>query len=65
MSTSQDITKKTYHYTVFDSMNKRRANKVKLSNENLDLDQSLNEIPPKQRYTNIVFIDDVLDTEVN
>lgn len=61
-----ESTKNKYsYYSVFESLNRRRANKTKLSNENLDIDYSYNEPPPKQKYTNIVLIDDVLDTEVN
>lgn len=52
--------------SIFDSLDEKKRNKVKLSNNYL---VTTEEIPsggdPIRTYTNLVFIDDVLDSEIN
>ena len=65
MGTIRYLKKDYLKQTVFESMDEVNANKPRLSNENLDLNTSPVQIDPQKQYTNLVFIDDVLDTEVN
>lgn len=64
MGTIRYLRKDYLRGSIFESMNQKRSNKVRLPN-NLDLNREPYILEQDQIYTNLVFIDDVLDSEVN
>jgi hypothetical protein len=65
MGTLRYLRKDYLRGDIFKSMNDKRSNKIRLPNENLDLNSSPVQIDPQTQYPNVVFIDNVLDSEVN